>query len=153
MNYFTALKLSGKNISTKKWRTALTAFASSIGIIGIALILSLSNGLQSHIDAFQENSLAEFPIMIMQNALNLNVAFGEDHEARMAALDEQHFTDAPYVYLFNPGDVEVLHTNIFTDAFIDHMEAIDPTVVSSIGYMRFTGMNLLRQVDGVVRTR
>ncbi len=50
MNFLTALKLSGNNIVTKKWRTALTAFASSIGIIGVALVLSLSNGFNKQIN-------------------------------------------------------------------------------------------------------
>ena len=57
MGFFTALKLSFTNIWTKKGRTLLTAFASSIGIIGIALILSLSNGFDIQIDEFQKNTL------------------------------------------------------------------------------------------------
>lgn len=54
MNYLTALNLSFNNIKTKKGRTALTAFASSIGIIGISLILALSNGFQIKIDEFEK---------------------------------------------------------------------------------------------------
>lgn len=67
MSFFTALKLSFNNIMTKKGRTALTAFASSIGIIGIAVILSLSSGFQVVIDDFQKDALAEFPITIQSN--------------------------------------------------------------------------------------
>ena len=62
MSFLTALKLSFNNIKTKKGRTALTAFASSIGIIGIALILSLSNGFKIEIDNFEKDSLSEAPI-------------------------------------------------------------------------------------------
>lgn len=58
MSFFTALKLSGKNIATKKWRTGLTAFASSIGIIGIALILSLSNGFDKQISSYETGALS-----------------------------------------------------------------------------------------------
>ncbi|MEG1066959.1 MAG: ABC transporter ATP-binding protein, partial [Erysipelotrichaceae bacterium] len=64
MSFFTALKLSYKNICTKKGRTALTAIASSIGIIGIAIILSLSNGFKKQIDTFESNTLYNFPIII-----------------------------------------------------------------------------------------
>ena len=148
MSYFTALKLSGKNIATKKWRTALTAFASSIGIIGIALIMSLSNGLQGHIDSFQEDALAEFPIMIMQDAFNID----EDTRAQMqenAAIREaNHFTDEETIFLFEPDLSNIFHRNMFTDEFMDHMRGVDPEIVSSIGYLRFVGMNLLREVDG-----
>ena len=58
---FTALKLSFNNIKTKKFRTILTSFAASIGIIGIALILALSNGFQIEIDKFEENTMSGFP--------------------------------------------------------------------------------------------
>ena len=152
MTYNTALKLSGKNIATKKWRTALTAFASSIGIIGIALIMSLSNGLQGHIDNFQEDSLAEFPIMVVREALNINEDTIEGMQQRVEQLEEQRFTDEEVVHLFEADLGNIMHTNIFSDAFLDHMEAIDPETVSSIGYLRFVGMNLLREVDGEVVT-
>ena len=148
MSYFTGLKLSGKNIATKKWRTALTAFASSIGIIGIALIMSLSNGLQGHIDNFQEDSLAEFPIMVIRNAFNIDDEAIEGMQERMEQLEEQRFTDEEIIYLFEADLSNIIHTNIFSDAFMDHMENVDPEIVSSIGYMRFVSMNLLTEVDG-----
>ena len=150
MSYFTALKLSGKNIATKKWRTALTAFASSIGIIGIALIMSLSNGLQGHIDSFQEDSLAEFPIMVMRDAFNIDEEARENMQERMARLEAQRFTDEEIIYLFEPDLSNIFHTNIFSDAFMDHMRNVNPETVSSIGYLRFVGMNLLREVDGTI---
>ena len=64
MSFFTALALSLNNLLTKKARTFLTAFAGSIGIIGIALILSLSNGLQAYIDRVEEETLSSYPISI-----------------------------------------------------------------------------------------
>lgn len=72
MSFWTALKLSFNNIKTKKGRTALTAFASSIGIIGIALILSLSNGFQTKIDEYEEDTLSQMPITISTQAMNMN---------------------------------------------------------------------------------
>ena len=148
MSFFTALKISAKNISTKKWRTALTAFASSIGIIGIALILSLSSGFQVQIDEFQQNALAEFPIMITQNAMNIDPeTIGAMQEA-MAAREENRFTDAEEVFLFDPSERTMIHNNVFTDDFMDHLDQFDPAIVRSIGYTRVVGMNLLREVDG-----
>lgn len=72
MNYGTALGLSLKNLLTKKGRTILTSFAGSIGIIGISLILSLSDGFQTYINEVQENTLSAYPLTIQQQAANLN---------------------------------------------------------------------------------
>ena len=72
MSFFTALALSLNNLLTKKTRTFLTAFAGSIGIIGIALILSLSNGLQSYIDRVEEETLSSYPITIEQEAFDIS---------------------------------------------------------------------------------
>ena len=150
MSYVTALKLSGKNIATKKWRTALTAFASSIGIIGIALIMSLSNGLQGHIDSFQEDSLAEFPIMVARDAFNIDASAIEGMQEQAALREANRFTEEETIFLFEPDLSNIMHTNIFSNEFMTHMANVDPEVVSSIGYVRFVGMNLLREVEGDV---
>lgn len=70
MSFGTALSLSRNNLLTKKGRTFLTSFAGSIGIIGIALILSLSNGVQAYIDSVEHSTLASYPISIQQEAMD-----------------------------------------------------------------------------------
>jgi len=150
MSFFTALKLSGKNIATKKWRTALTAFASSIGIIGIALIMSLSNGLQHHIDEFEESALIEMPIVIMQQAMDFSGDFMEGMQEAQAELEARRFTDEETIYLFNPEEDSPIHNNIISQEFIDYLLDVDPTIAREIGFARATGMNLLREVDGEV---
>lgn len=72
MNYFTALSLSFNNLLTKKGRTFLTAFAGSIGIIGIALILSLSNGVHLYIEKVQEDTLSSYPILIQKSNVDMS---------------------------------------------------------------------------------
>ena len=72
MNLKTALSLSFRNLMTKKGRTTLTAFAGSIGIIGIALIMSLSNGIQTYIDSVEEDTLASYPITIEEESIDLS---------------------------------------------------------------------------------
>ena len=72
MSFMTALRLSFHNLMTKKGRTLLTAFASSIGIIGIALILSLSNGFDIQIDRYETDTLAGFPIMVSRSAMTVD---------------------------------------------------------------------------------
>ncbi|MBR2836672.1 MAG: ABC transporter ATP-binding protein/permease [Coriobacteriales bacterium] len=71
MSFLTALSLSLNNLLTKKGRTLLTAFAGSIGIIGIALILALSSGVNSYIDRVAEDTLSAYPLEITQQAMNL----------------------------------------------------------------------------------
>lgn len=70
MNFLTALSLSLNNLLTKKGRTILTAIAGSIGIIGIALILSLSNGFQNYIDKLQEDTLSSYPLTIQSETMD-----------------------------------------------------------------------------------
>ena len=70
MSFATALALSRNNLLTKKGRTFLTSFAGSIGIIGIALILSLSNGVQNYIDSVEHSTLASYPISINQETMD-----------------------------------------------------------------------------------
>ncbi len=71
MSFFTALSLSLNNLRTKKGRTLMTAFAGSIGIIGIALILSLSSGLQNYINKTEQSTLSSYPIMLEDTSVDM----------------------------------------------------------------------------------
>ena len=71
MSFFTALSLSFQNLKTKKARTLLTSFAGSIGIIGIALILSISNGVDKYITNMEEETLSEYPLQIQSTGVDL----------------------------------------------------------------------------------
>lgn len=81
MSFFTALSLSFNNLLTKKGRTLLTAFAGSIGIIGIALILSLSNGMQTYIDNVQRDTLSTYPITLQQESIDMSAMMSVMMEA------------------------------------------------------------------------
>ncbi len=83
MSFWTALSLSLNNLMTKKTRTFLTAFAGSIGIIGIALILALSNGINIFIDRVQEDTLSTYPLQIMEQSQDLSAMMGA-----MTAVDD-----------------------------------------------------------------
>lgn len=91
MSFATALSLSINNLMTKKGRTALTSFAGSIGIIGIALILALSNGIQGYIDQVQEDTLSTYPLSITEST--------QDYTAMLTAMtavsDAQEDMDDP----------------------------------------------------------
>ena len=76
MSFKTALGLSLNNLMTKKGRTFMTAFAGSIGIIGIALILSLSSGFQAYIDKVQEDTLSNYPITLQDETMDMSAMMG-----------------------------------------------------------------------------
>lgn len=86
MSFLTALSLSANNLMTKKGRTLLTAFAGSIGIIGIALILALSSGFQSYIKRVEEDTLSSYPIAIEEEQV--------DYSSMMSAFMGQHVGEA-----------------------------------------------------------
>ncbi|WP_066894494.1 ATP-binding cassette domain-containing protein [Clostridium nigeriense] len=158
MSFLTALKLSGMNIRTKKWRTFLTAFASSIGIIGIALILSLSNGFDKQIDIFESDTLSGFPIMISQKAAEVDINKMMEHskEMRKEMLGEEKEDSSKYpnsnvIYPYNSKENTFMHTNIINDEYINYIEDIDSSLLSGISFTRLVNMNLLKS-DGNVAT-
>lgn len=81
MNKFTSLSLSFNNLLTKKSRTLLTSFAGSIGIIGIALILSLSKGTQKYINKIEKNTFSKYPISIMESYIDYQNMFDKEKES------------------------------------------------------------------------
>ena len=149
MSFFTALKLSGRNIATKKWRTILTSFASSIGIIGIALILSLSSGFQAKVKEFEADALSEFPIIIQKATANIDEERMAEH--RKSTMDvftgTKEFATTDEVYLYDAEKNSIIHKNKFTSEFMEYVRNIDPAICGSIGYTHFAGLNLLRKVD------
>lgn len=88
MSFKTALGLSLNNLMTKKGRTILTAFAGSIGIIGIALILSLSSGVQEYIDRVQKETLTSYPLTIEANSVDMTSIMTEAQERQKEAIEE-----------------------------------------------------------------
>lgn len=145
MSFMTALKLSFHNIITKKGRTLLTAFASSIGIIGISLILSLSNGFDIQIDKFERDTLSSLPLVISEQAMEMD-------EEKMAELQnsmvnkEHAYTDKAVIYPKQPTVDVMIHKNDLTEEFIRYVEQIDPEYVSGISYMRATSLNMISKI-------
>lgn len=143
MNFLAALKLSFNNITTKKGRTLLTSFASSIGIIGIALILSLSNGFDIQIDIFEKETLSSLPIMISKTSMEMD----EDTMLTMTGENDdlESYTDKQVVYPLDSITETITHKNIFTDEYINYVNNIDPKLVSGISYYRATALNILNK--------
>ena len=96
MDARTAFSLSLRNLVTKKWRTFLTAFAGSIGIIGIALVLALSNGIQLYIDKVQNDTLLAFPMTVDKQTMDLNSLMSDMTGIGMS-MEPNHELDGIYV--------------------------------------------------------
>ena len=94
MSFATALSLSFNNLLTKKGRTVLTSFAGSIGIIGIALILALSNGMQAFISSIEQDTLASYPLIIEKESFDLSQLLGTMTENKVNAAE--HGNDKIY---------------------------------------------------------
>ncbi len=150
MGFLTALRLSLNNIRTKKGRTLLTAFASSIGIIGIALILSLSNGFDQQIDTFEVNTLSALPIIISKQSMNLDEDTLETMQSDLADSDAS-YPDIDYVIPTLSTEDLLTHTNNIQEDYVDYIEKISSEYVSGINYVYVTNLNLLQKIDGKVK--
>lgn len=106
MSFFTALSLSFNNLKTKKGRTIITSFAGSIGIIGIALILSLSSGISTYINDVQRDALSSFPISIYSKESDLSGMISSLSSAMSGESATSHENDAVYS---NPIMFDLLH--------------------------------------------
>ena len=129
MSFVTALSLSLNNLMTKKARTFLTAFAGSIGIIGIALILSLSNGVQTYIDSVERDTLSSYPITIEDSSMDMSVMM----ETMMGLNDEAgtHADDNIYSKAMIKDILETMSDKMENNnlqAFKDYLESEDSTI-------------------------
>ncbi len=150
MNFKTALHLSLNNIRTKKGRTILTAFASSIGIIGISLILSLSNGFDKQIDTFEKNTLSALPIIISKQSMNLDEETMAKMQSDMTSTDNT-YPNIDYVIPSKTEEEQYTHENKIKDDYVNYIEKMSSDYVSGINYVYMTGINFLQKVDNKVK--
>ena len=136
MSFTTALSLSFSNLMTKKWRTLVTALAGSIGIIGIAAILSLANGIGAYIRSVEEETLSLYPLMIQSTGFDLGAMFeggggggsGSPSEENQGMIRERPVLTNMFA-LVNNNDLESLKVY-----FESNRHILDP-LVNSIHYM------------------
>ena len=124
MSYFTALSLSFNNLLTKKGRTILTAFAGSIGIIGIALILSLSSGFRKYISSVEQDTLSTYPLEITDESVDRSAMFslllGNDMKS-----SEEHDMDKVYSNNFVGDYVNTLMSEVKINDMISFKDYIE----------------------------
>lgn len=125
MKFFTALRLSLNNLLTKKGRTILTSFAGSIGIIGIALILAISTGVQNYINKVEEETLSSYPITIEESTIDMNSMV----EAMMGTMEKKQQKEEGKVYSSDIMDdlISTLSNKVETNNLKDLKEYIEGT--------------------------
>ena len=146
MSFFTAIALSLNNLMTKKGRTFLTAFAGSIGIIGIALILSLSTGINDYINQIQQETLSSYPITINSETTDtseLMAAFLTEEEKNEQSTQQKMFSNTSSMEMFNSYNSSATRKNNLKDfkTFLDTDKGVQDNV-TAIKYYYDTGMNL-----------
>ena len=135
MSFLTALSLSFNNLRTKKARTLLTAFAGSIGIIGIALIMSLSTGFQKYIDQIQEDTLSNYPLTIQSETADMYAAFAAVGTAIVNSEDLEPGTVAE-VPMISQMFAQIGSNDL--GAFKAHLEANMDSVAGAIKAVKYS---------------
>ena len=146
MSFKTALISSINNIRTKLGRTLLTAFAGSIGIIGIALILSLSNGLDKEIEKFERETLSGYPITVTESRLDF------EKMREMSETDLEMYPDQDFATMYDENRLQSFLTeNTITDDYISYVkqyvEGEGQETLSGVKYQRKVNMSLLKYMN------
>ena len=141
MKFTTAVHLSLNNLMTKKGRTFLTSFAGSIGIIGIALIMSLSNGMQQYINRVEEDTLSSYPITVQESTIDMSSMM----ETMMGNAEETEHEDGKVYSREIVNDIlETISTKIQTnnlEAFKTFIESDESDIKNHINAIQY-GYNL-----------
>ena len=150
MSFLTALKLSFNNLRTKKGRTIMTAIAGSIGIIGVALVLAISNGMQTYINQMEKTVLASYPIQIAKESIDTNKMM----EMMMSpggttSNSRPQYPDEELVYPYDPmaNMKDLIKTNNITQEYVDYVAELEnKNYVDGVVYSYGIDMNVIGEV-------
>lgn len=120
MSFWSAIKLSFTNLMTKKGRTFMTAFAGSIGIIGVALVLAISNGFSTYVNNMQRTMLSGYPVTVTSSSMDitslLNVTMGTSNKPKFPVDETVYSQDILSAF------AQMIHTNNITEEYIDYLD-------------------------------
>ena len=160
MSFGSAFGLSINNLRTKKGRTFLTAFAGSIGIIGIALVLALSNGIQVYIDRVQEDMLLSYPMMVEKHTMDFEsimssfTGLGAEMMEGAEYEEEKVYVNESFMQMVNSFISEATSNNLdnFKKYIEDNQEAFDECC-NDVQYKYSTQLNIYRSdtENGIVK--
>ena len=151
MSFWTALSLSINNLKTKKGRTILTAFAGSIGIIGIAAIMSLSNGVQSYIDRTQEETLSSYPLTIQEQTIDasamIEVMMGQANIDTSTQEEGKVYSNNVMTDVMSTMSSKIEENNL--EKFKQHIDSNSDTLnqyLTAVGYDYNLNLNIYSQL-------
>ncbi len=148
MRFTTALGLSGRNLSTKKGRTALISFAGSIGIIGIALVLSIANGFTQYIDKLQTDTLVGFPITVSPRTVDLSGVTGTvgGHKETY-----ENFPDDDRVQIYSRSLSGRIYFNDISDEYIAYVQRMqEKGWTNAVDFANTVNMNVIAKTSSSV---
>lgn len=120
MSFLSAIKLSFTNLMTKKGRTFMTAFAGSIGIIGVALVLAISNGFSTYVNNMQRTMLSGYPVTVTSSSMDitslLNITMGTSNKPKFPVDETVYSQDILSAF------AQMIHTNNITEEYIDYLD-------------------------------
>lgn len=148
MSLITATALSFKNLLTKRGRTLITAFAGSIGIIGVALVLALSNGLSTYMSSMQSDTLSSFPITIStgEQIIDLTERGPGGLEGNQDTAGYTEYPNDNVMYSYDSEKNSTKHSNIITEDYLNYIGKLKtelPNAVNNTSYMHGVNINLL----------
>ncbi len=141
MSFKQAMSLSFNNLKTKLGRALITAFAGSIGIIGVGLVLSLSNGLNQEISSLETGTLSDYPLTISESPMFMQRGPGAFMPGEVDTTNE--FPSGNELIVTDASQNTVLHYNELNDDYVTFVEGLDSSLYSDISYGRSVAMNLL----------
>ncbi len=150
MSYRTACKLSFNNLMTKKGRTVMTSIAGSIGIIGVALVLAISNGFTGYIGDLQRDVLAGYPIEIARSSVDTNKLMGLMMGGDPGSSHREEYPDKDTIYSYNPmlQYLSLFVNNDITADYVDYVAQLESLgYADSVRYSYGVDMNVVGKVN------
>ena len=153
MSYSTAIKLSFKNLMTKKGRTLMTSIAGSIGIIGVCLVLAISNGFSNYVNELQQTVLAGYPVQIAQETFDTNVLLNMFMGGTSGSDGRTQYPDKDTVIQYNPSEMisSAVIENDFGQDYIDYVNKVKENGwASSVTYSYGMDMTVIGKTVNVL---
>lgn len=146
MSFITALKLSFKNLLTKKTRTIITSIAGSVGIIGVALVLAISSGMTTYVNGMQSDALAGFPVSISKTATMNRMGPPGEMMAGNTEVTGAFPTDET-LFSYDRSQTTSVHNNLINQDFVNYLDAMDTSLYNSVAYTRGLEMTVIAHTD------
>ncbi|MGN0797166.1 MAG: ATP-binding cassette domain-containing protein [Christensenellales bacterium] len=151
MSFWTALKLSFNNLRTKKGRTIMTSIAGSIGIIGVALVLAISNGMQGYINKIERTVLAGYPIQIAKESFDTSKMMEMMMSPGGTTTNSRpQYPDEEVVYPYDPtaNMKDLIKYNNITQEYVDYVAELEgENYVDSVTYSYGIDMNVIGKIN------